>query len=472
VTVDLRRFSSAGSVLPGKEFYLRGANAAAFDSWEPELLLAGAAGTGKSLCLLSKAATICDKCPGARILICRKTRESLTESILVTWERDVLGPHHVVLQTRPTLRRVRQSYQWPNGSVVVVGGMDKPDKVLSSEWDYIYCPEVTDLDLVDWETLGGRLRAGACPFQQLAADCNPTTPHHWIYKRQAAGLTRMYTSLHEDNPRYYERATGEWTQAGLEYLARLDRMTGTRKARFRWGKWVSAEGVVYAYDPDLHDLPADFKADPKWPRIWSIDWGKRSPTVLQIWAVDDEFRMYLLREVFRCYQRADKLGKWVKAELSSGREPRPKLAVCDVDDEDRPLKFSEASGVHLSLADKSNRPKGIQETQARFDVEAAPRGEGPGRPRIFFTKGAREHEADELLVENGLPASTVEELAGYVWNDKLNKDEPIEENDHGMDAMRYACRAADSMMGGGPRGVRSDPRADPFGRLPGTTFRR
>lgn len=114
---------------------------------------------------------MCRKYPGARALVVRKTRESLTETVLVTWERDVLGPDHPILTSRPSLRRVRQSYQFPNASVVVLGGMDKPDKVLSSEWDLVYVPEATELDLVDWETLGGRLRAGAVPYQQIIADC-------------------------------------------------------------------------------------------------------------------------------------------------------------------------------------------------------------------------------------------------------------------------------------------------------------
>ena len=89
----------------GFSFY--GDNAKAYNSREPEVLLAGAAGTGKSLAWLVKILTLCDKYPGARVLIVRKTRESLTESTLVTWERDVLGPQHPVLTKSPTLRRVR-----------------------------------------------------------------------------------------------------------------------------------------------------------------------------------------------------------------------------------------------------------------------------------------------------------------------------------------------------------------------------
>lgn len=410
--------------MPGFNFY--GDNAAAYNSREPEVLLCGSAGSGKSLAWLVKIATICDFHPGARCLIVRKTRESLTESILVTWERDVLGPHHPVLTKSPTLRRVRQSYRFPNGSEVVCGGMDKPDKVLSSEWDLCYCPEATDLELVDWETLGGRLRAGVVPFQQLAADCNPTTPHHFLYKRQLAGLCKLYTSQHKDNPRYWDRIKEEWTPEGVRYMARLERMTGARRDRFLLGKWVAAEGVVYEYDARVHLLPTGWIAPREWPRVWGIDWGKTSPTVLGVWAVDPDGRMYATREVYKTRLRPDVLGRHVKEWISTGAEPIPRVIVCDHDtaNEGYQENFERESGLSLQLADKADRKKGIEACQSRFDVA------DDGKPRIFFAPRACEHVPDSFLVDNGKPTCGLEEIVGYVYDPDFLADEPIAENDH------------------------------------------
>jgi phage terminase large subunit len=149
---------------PDPKFDLYGGVAEGFNSRAEECLIAGPAGNGKTVANLLRVYWICRKYPRARVLIVRKTRESLTESVLVTWERDILGPTHPILVNRPILRRVRQSYTFANGSTVIVGGIDKPGKILSSEYDLIYCPEVTDLNVEDWETLGGRLRAGAVPY--------------------------------------------------------------------------------------------------------------------------------------------------------------------------------------------------------------------------------------------------------------------------------------------------------------------
>ncbi|MDB5310254.1 MAG: phage terminase large subunit, partial [Gemmataceae bacterium] len=216
--------------MKGPSLDIYGANKIAFESRDEEVLLAGPAGTGKTATWLAKCWTVCQNYSGARVLVVRKTRESLTETVLVTFERDILGPGSIVLARNPILRRVRQSYHHPNGSVVVLGGLDKPDKTLSSEYDLVYVPEATDLTLVDWETLGRSLRAGRVPYQQIVADCNPTTPHHWLYQRcqpPGSGRCRLIRSRHEDNPRYFDQEMREWTPAGRAYIqGRLERMTG------------------------------------------------------------------------------------------------------------------------------------------------------------------------------------------------------------------------------------------------------
>lgn len=419
------------------KFDLFGGVAAGFNEQADEVLLAGAAGTGKTLANLLRVYWTARLYGGARCLIVRKTRESLTESVLVTWERDVLGPTHPILTRNPTLRRVRQSYRFPNRSEVVVGGMDKPDKVLSSEWDLVYVPEATDLDIVDWETLGGRLRAGVARSQRMIADCNPTTPHHWLYKRCQAGLCKLVPTDHRDNPRYWDRVAGKWTNAGEQYLARLERMTGARRARFLEGLWVAAEGVVYAYDPAVHLKPASWSPDPAWRRVWGIDWGKTSPTVLGLWAIDPACRMHGYREVYQTRLRPDQLGKWAKAQIISGKEPKPLAIVCD-HDEERKADFERASGLTVSLADKKDRDKGIESMQAMFDVQE------DGEPRVFFRADAREtlrgKEPDRFLVDSGRPTCALEEIVGYVWDEDFLDDEPIADNDHAMDAMRYVQR--------------------------------
>lgn len=448
-----------------RRYELCGGNLLAFkDHTSQEILLAGPAGTGKTFTNLSRLLQFGDMYPNSRMLILRKTRHSLTETALVTWERDVLGEGHPII-AKPINRGHRHSYVFPNNSVLVTGGMDNPDKVLSSEWDIIYCNEATELDEKDWETLGSRLRANAGPYDQIIGDCNPTSPKHWLYKRCMANRCKLYPTHHYENPRYYDYRARKWTEMGKRYIhGRLKQLTGSRRDRFLFGRWVAAEGAVYDYDPAVHDLPPGWEPPRDWRRVWGIDWGDRSPTVLGFWAVDGEGRMYGYREVFKCRLRADELGAWVKKELlDTGLDVRPYAAVCD-HDPDKKDAFERASGVTLTMADKADRDRGIQAVQARFDRDAYDDGT-LGKPRVFFKDNARCHEPDGSLVDEGRPTSTVEELVNYVWDAKFVKDEPIGENDHGMDAMRYVVMYVDANMS--PHsivGAYSEPPEEP--RLP------
>ena len=80
-------------------------------------------------------------------------------------------------------------YIYPNGSVIWLGGMDNPDKVLSSERDFIYVNQAEELAEGDWETLKTRCngRAGNAPYAQLSGDCNPGGSKHWIRERAKRG---------------------------------------------------------------------------------------------------------------------------------------------------------------------------------------------------------------------------------------------------------------------------------------------
>src|SRR4051794_38595855 len=85
----------------------------------PEVVISGPAGTGKSRACIEKLHLCALNYPGMRGLIVRKTRESLTESALVTFEAKVLPEGSPI--ARGPQRRLRQAYHYPNGSEVVVG---------------------------------------------------------------------------------------------------------------------------------------------------------------------------------------------------------------------------------------------------------------------------------------------------------------------------------------------------------------
>lgn len=384
--------------------------------------------TGKSRAGLEKLHLCALKYDGMRGLIVRKTRQSLSQSALVTFERKVLPPDSDI-----ALYQTDQEYPYPNGSVVVVAGLDKPSKVMSSDYDMIYVQEATELTEGDLESLTTRLRNGVMPYQQLTADCNPGPPTHWLKRRADRGGILLLDSRHEDNPVLWDRKAGDWTPAGRAYIAKLDALTGVRKDRLRHGRWAAAEGMVYdAWDEALH-LVDHFDPPREWPHYWTVDFGYTNPFCWQDWVADPDGRIFLHRELYRTQGLVEDHARAILA-ASAGR-PHPVAIVCDHDAEDR-ATLEKHVGLPTIGADKRVRA-GIQAVQARL------RPAGDGRPRLFVMRGALV-ERDPRRDDAKRPAATAEEFDTYVWTtpgpsgvERRADEVPLKKDDHGMDALRY-----------------------------------
>lgn len=429
-----------------RRLHFRGAALDVFRRREPEVLLAGPAGTGKSYAALQKVHMMALANPGMRALLVRKTHVSLTETGLVTFREHVL-------QEALATGLVRwyggsgdkpAAYLYSNGSTVVVGGMDRAMKVMSSEYDLAYVQEATELTLEDWEMITSRLRNGVVSFQQLLADCNPQQPTHWLKKRCDEGKTVMLYARHEDNPVLID-PDGQWTHRGAAYISKLDNLTGVRRLRLRFGQWAAAEGIIYeGWRPELH--LSDRKQLPhEWTRLWSVDFGYTNPFVWQMWAIDPDGRMWLEREIYRTQRLVEDHAKDIlnvvtKQDGVTWKYPRPRAIICDHDAEDR-ATLERHLGMGTVAAWKSVAD-GIQAMQVRL------RPAGDGLPRLMVLRTALV-ERDEALAQVGKPLGFSQEVEGYVWKpppagaQKALPDEPLKLDDHSMDAGRYAVAFQD-----------------------------
>lgn len=414
-----------------KEAYIpRGATRRLWESTADEIMLSGPAGTGKSRAALEFLHQQLLQYPHSRALILRKVRASLTESGLVTFEEKVLEPGNSM--TTGAGRGARQSYRYPNGSVLVVGGIDKATKIMSTEYDAIFVQEAIELSENEWESLSTRLRNGRMPRQFMLGDTNPSSPTHWLKQRTNAGRTEMIHTKHEDNPTLYNEATGEWTERGIQYLIKLDNLTGVRKQRLRYGLWVQAEGAVYddwngQHVIDSFEIPAD------WRRFRVVDFGYTNPFVCQWWAIDPDGRMYRYREIYFSRRMVEDHAKNI---LALTGDEDIETTVCDHDAEGRATL--ERHGIPTVAAEKTVA-EGIETVRERLRIA------GDGKARMFFFRDAL-HERDAELVEAKLPCCTEEEADAYAYptgsDGRPNKEQPVKINDHGMDATRYAAMYA------------------------------
>lgn len=420
-----------------------------------EVLISGPAGTGKSRACMEKVHRMClmPSNAGMRALFLRKIHADLMASGLVTYKEKVaaesLQAGHV--KWYGGSRQEPAAYKFTNGSTIVVGGLDRADKIMSTEYDLIYVQEAHELTENDWEKATTRLRNNVVSFQQLIADTNPQGPMHWLKQRCDKGQTKMLYAKHTDNPAYVND-DGSFTAIGEQYInENLAKKTGINYSRLFLGNWVAAEGQIWdGFDDSKHlidrkDLPNGW-VPWEWQRVWSIDFGHTNPMVVQRWAIDPDGRMILYGEHYQTKRLVEDVAAEHKKLVTQqpgqkrAREPRPAWIVADHDAGER-ASWERHFGMS-TLAAKKNVKEGLEAVASRLKIP------DDGKPRLMIVRGARDVR-DQALDDAKKPTCTAEEISSYVWADKATKEEPVKVDDHGCDALRYTVAQLD--VGGRPR---------------------
>lgn len=458
-----------------------GAQADFFQSQTRQLLYSGAFGAGKSRGGNEKGYFLNLRYPGNRGLIVRKSlvdvKASTIEQSLL---EDVIPDSHIVDHNKGECHITHHTgVTDPTGEPVLSeihyygltsgekrSSDDLPRKIGSTEYGWIFVDEGTELTQGDWNQLVGRLRYNQheqngyvypIPVQQIFTATNPDSPAHWMHD---------YFGLDGSTP-----PGREWYKANLhdnqgnvpdEYVRDLENsLSGMYYRRYVEGEWVGAEGMVYdEYDPALHlkhpsELNSHFQLDEdaapqnRWewhgteeyelddqrshyvtpPSNWrvyrAIDFGYNNPFVCQFWArsPDDEFVMF--REIYQTEKTVENLVPMIRSLTPDDHSIA--ASYCDHDAEKH-----ETLRQHNFPTTNANKSveSGIE------TVKSYLMRNDQGRPQLYFMQGARAHSTPEsLLLDDDKPEKTVDEIYGYEWED--DEDEPVKEDDHGMDAMRY-----------------------------------
>jgi phage terminase large subunit len=293
---------------------------------DPFVLVEGPAGTGKTRSILTQILLDGLKYPRSRILLARATRESLTQSILVSLEEEVFPSLGLAIPGGAG-RQNRSEYRLPNGTVLVPMGMDKPERLFSTAWDRIYVNEAIEVEKDKALKLARGMRGTHMPYVQAIFDTNPTHPGHWLNqiaepagdglrhvetREQYARLQRFnradppkgfwkrIITKHQDNPYYFDHRAWRFTDFGAKYIhEKLGSYTGYLRMRLLDGLWVAAEGTVFPeFRLDRHVLPP-FTPPPEWPYFVGYDPGYDHPTcVLWILVAPDD-SLFVADEIYQ-----------------------------------------------------------------------------------------------------------------------------------------------------------------------------
>jgi hypothetical protein len=281
-------------------FRPRGGMKEIFSIYDREVLVEGPAGTGKTRAILELLHLACKNRP-IKTLVMRKTHRSLADSVIHTYQNKVLHPLDGVKffggnSVEP------EAFQYPNGSRLILGGMDDPSKVLSTEYDKIYVNEATEIKEDEWVTLLNRLRNFKHPHMQAFADCNPTYGKHWLNRRASPRmengvylppLMRRVRTTHRDNPLFYDDE-GNLTEEGEIYIHGLELSNhGSMRERFLLGNWVGVENAIYPhFDRALHVRPLESGVRFRTGAI-GVDYGRRHKAAAVAISVDQYGRRWV-----------------------------------------------------------------------------------------------------------------------------------------------------------------------------------
>ncbi|QBZ73487.1 terminase [Streptomyces phage Mischief19] len=402
---------------------------------DPEVLISGAAGTGKSLAALQKLVMRSFLVPGMRSLILRQTAASLTSTTLQTLERQVIAEAMArrEIEWFGGSARKPAAYMFKNGSEILVGGLDNPSKLLSAEYDSVFVDEANGISLTAFEVIGTRMRGKAPTYKQIMLATNPDSDKHWLHQRYQDGKLTLITSIHADNP-YLVNADGTETAEGKPYLERLRNLTGVRRARYYEGRWAAAEGQVWDCWSDAVNLADALPAGHEsWRQVWTVDFGFNNSFVWQRWLIDDDGRAWLTHEIARRQRLVEDHARDILELMKANGWRRPEAIVCDHDAEGRATLER-----HLKMTTVAARKDvgiGVQAVYNRIRVS------GDGLPRLLVLHSAL-LRTDPLAKTDKRPRGLAAEVPGYVWSiergsDGQPREVPLKVNDHSCDAARY-----------------------------------
>lgn len=196
----------------------------------------GSAGSGKSYTIAQKIIIRCTREP-IRVVVCRRygttlrnTCFSLLKEILTKWK---LTPY-------VKIRETDMNFRFPNGSEIILLGLDEETKLLSlNNISTIWVEEAYEVPQPIVEQLNIRMR-GQAENQQLILSWNPISKNSWLYNftvEEPPANSLYIHSTYRDNP-----------FLNAEYVAALDEMEERNPAKYRIygrGEWgVDSEGLV------------------------------------------------------------------------------------------------------------------------------------------------------------------------------------------------------------------------------------
>lgn len=286
-----------------------------------------------------------------------------------------------------------------------------------------YIDEATLMPQTVFDELVGRLSSAEA---KLLATTNPDSPNHWLLKEyveneEARADWRRFKFLLEDN-----------LSLDVEYIARIKRQYAGIPARYMrmiLGKWVVAEGVIYQkFSKSRHVVkPSEVPKQGLRKLFVGADYGVGNPTTYLLigeYLVEGKKRYYVLKEYYYSGKKSmrNKTTSELAKDFATFLKGYKALEVV--------VDPSAAALITELELPATKRAAGVMYTVVKADNSV---DEGIQAVANMF--------ADDVLYIVDTCTNTIEEVQIYSWDAKAQSkgiDKPTKDNDHCMDALRYA----------------------------------
>jgi phage terminase large subunit len=367
----------------------------------------GSAGSGKSYFLTQRIIIRCCN-EKIRFVVCRRYGTTLRNSVFALF-KEVLAKWQLTQHVK--IRETDMSITFPNGSQVILLGLDEETKLLSlANVSGVWVEEAFEVPKNLIEQLNLRMR-GQAANQQIWLSWNPISKHSWLYNytvEEPPANSIFIHSTFKDNP-----------FLNKEYIDALNELyiRNPQKARvFCDGEWgIDADGLVFQNWKVEEFNHAEIEGQ----LMCGLDFGfvnDISAFVASL-LVESQKRIYIFKE----YGATNK----TNADL---------------------VNIITALGFNKSviIAD-SAEPKSIAEIKAGGiqKIKACTKGQDS------IIHGIQKLQNYEIIIH---PSCTgiITEFENYTWQKDKNNDvyinKPIDDFNHYIDALRYSLQCVNAKL--------------------------
>lgn len=404
----------------------------------------GARGGGKSWAVRAKSVSMCERYPGIKIKIIRRTYPELFENhidplckLLKVGTPDAFA----------TYNDSKKQMLFPNGSVIRFGycNNDNDARIYQGmESDIVFIDEATQLQ-EDWiKAIAASVRGVNAFPKRVYYTCNPGGAGHAYIKRIFIDRDFLPTE-HPEDYSFIQALVFDNTalmQSDPDYVRMLESQPEARRKAWMDGRWDVFEGQVFE---EFRNVPNpanawthvidDFPIDPGWKIYRSFDFGYTKPFSVGWYAVSYAGRIYRIKEWYGCGKQAD-----------TGVQLNPREIA---------QKIREIEAADPLLANK--RIHGIADP-AIWSAEATGESiaEMMEKEGVYFDPGDHTRLAGLMQChyrlafdEQGLPMfyvfrscrQFIRTIPALIYDDKHTEDVDTKMEDHIYDEWRYICMA-------------------------------